>query len=125
MLLRLGNAGPNTFADHEKVLAAAIRQVPARFRRKVLVRFEGAGASRSTASTPSSRLARPHRQGRRPAEPPVQVLAGQARLGHRLSVPSTTRCIYAINSSEQRIRELPQWVLATDSLRNDDGPAVI
>jgi hypothetical protein len=45
MLLRPGNAGSNTFTDHRGVLAAAIRQVPARFRRKVLVRVDGAGAS--------------------------------------------------------------------------------
>src|SRR6185312_2544661 len=45
MLLRLGNAGSNTFTDHKEVLAAALRQVPARFRRRVLVRVDGAGAS--------------------------------------------------------------------------------
>ncbi len=45
MLLRSGNAGSNTFTDHKEVLAAALRQVPARFRRKVLVRVDGAGAS--------------------------------------------------------------------------------
>jgi hypothetical protein len=45
MRLRPGNAGSNTFTDHQEVLAAAIRQVPARFRRKVLVRVDGAGAS--------------------------------------------------------------------------------
>jgi Transposase DDE domain group 1 len=45
MLLRPGNAGSNTFADHRDVLAAAIRQVPARFREKILVRVDGAGAS--------------------------------------------------------------------------------
>jgi hypothetical protein len=45
MLLRPGNAGSNTFTDHKGVLAAAIRQVPARFRRKILVRVDGAGAS--------------------------------------------------------------------------------
>ncbi len=44
MLLRPGNAGSNTFTDHKEVLAAAIRQVPARFRRKILVRVDGAGA---------------------------------------------------------------------------------
>ena len=37
MLLRPGNAGSNTFTDHKDVLAAALRQVPARFRRKILV----------------------------------------------------------------------------------------
>jgi len=45
MLLRPGNAGSNTFTDHKEVLAAAIRQVPARFRRKILIRVDGAGAS--------------------------------------------------------------------------------
>jgi hypothetical protein len=45
MLLRPGNAGSNTFADHAAVLAAAIRQIPARFRSKLLVRVDGAGAS--------------------------------------------------------------------------------
>ena len=45
MLLRPGNAGSNTFSDHKEVLGAALRQVPARFRRKVLVRVDGAGAS--------------------------------------------------------------------------------
>jgi hypothetical protein len=45
MLLRPGNAGSNTFTGHQDVLAAAIRQVPARFRRKILVRVDGAGAS--------------------------------------------------------------------------------
>jgi hypothetical protein len=45
MLLRPGNAGSNTFTDHKEVLAAALRQVPARFRRAILVRVDGAGAS--------------------------------------------------------------------------------
>ena len=73
MLLRPGNAGSNTFTDHKDVLAAAIRQVPARFRAQVLVRVDGAGASHElikhlpgmppststspTASTPSWRPA--------------------------------------------------------------------
>ena len=45
MKLRPGNAGSNTFTDHEEVLAAALKQVPARFRRKIMVRVDGAGAS--------------------------------------------------------------------------------
>jgi hypothetical protein len=45
MQLRPGNAGSNTFTDHQEVLTAAIRQVPARFRKKILVRVDGAGAS--------------------------------------------------------------------------------
>jgi hypothetical protein len=45
MKLRPGNAGSNTFTDHEEVLAAALKQVPSRFRRKVIVRVDGAGAS--------------------------------------------------------------------------------
>jgi hypothetical protein len=45
MLLRPGNAGSNTFTDHKEVLAAALRQVPSRSRRKIMVRVDGAGAS--------------------------------------------------------------------------------
>jgi hypothetical protein len=45
MLLRPGSDGSNTFADHKEVLAAALKQVPAGFRRKILVRVDGAGAS--------------------------------------------------------------------------------
>jgi Transposase DDE domain group 1 len=45
MLLRPGNAGSNTFADHLAVLTAAIGQIPARMRSRLLVRVDGAGAS--------------------------------------------------------------------------------
>jgi hypothetical protein len=45
MLLRPGNAGSNTVSDHIRVLADAIEQIPARYRRKILVRVDGAGAT--------------------------------------------------------------------------------
>jgi Transposase DDE domain group 1 len=45
MLLRPGNAGSSTFTDHLAVLTAALRQIPARMRSKLLVRVDGAGAS--------------------------------------------------------------------------------
>jgi hypothetical protein len=45
MLLRPGNAGSNTFADHAAVLTAALRQIPSRMRARLLVRVDGAGAS--------------------------------------------------------------------------------
>jgi Transposase DDE domain group 1 len=45
MLLRPGNAGSDTFADYLAVLTAAIRQIPARMRARLLVRMAGAGAS--------------------------------------------------------------------------------
>ena len=45
MKLRPGNAGSNTFTDHKEVLAAALMQVPSRFRRRIMVRIDGAGAS--------------------------------------------------------------------------------
>jgi hypothetical protein len=44
-----GNAGSDTFTGHKEVLAAAIGQVPARFRRKILIRVGGAGASHELA----------------------------------------------------------------------------
>ena len=45
LMLRPGNAGSNTAADHIVVLTAAIGQVPAAHRRKLLIRADGAGAS--------------------------------------------------------------------------------
>ncbi len=50
MLLRPGNAGSNTFAGHLAVLTAAIRQIPARMRARLLVRVDGAGASHELIS---------------------------------------------------------------------------
>lgn len=43
--LRPGNAGSNATSDHLDVLARAIAQVPASYRRKLLIRADGAGAS--------------------------------------------------------------------------------
>lgn len=43
--LRAGNAGSNTAADHIEVLGAAITQVPAAHRKRMLIRADGAGAS--------------------------------------------------------------------------------
>lgn len=45
MLLRPGNAGSNTVADHIRVLANAIAQIPATCRAKLLIRIDGAGAT--------------------------------------------------------------------------------
>ena len=45
MLLRPGNAGSNTVADHIRVLADAIAQLPVAYRRKILIRVDGAGAT--------------------------------------------------------------------------------
>ena len=50
MLLRPGNAGSNTFTDHAAVLTAALRQIPARMRSKLLIRVDGAGASHELIS---------------------------------------------------------------------------
>ena len=43
--LRPGNAGANTAADHITVLDAAIAQIPAKHRRSILVRADGAGCT--------------------------------------------------------------------------------
>lgn len=43
-MLREGNAGSNTGADHVHVLDGAIAQIPASFRRDLLVTIDGAGA---------------------------------------------------------------------------------
>jgi hypothetical protein len=43
--LRPGNAGANTATDHIEVLERAIRQIPAKHRKKLLVTADGAGCS--------------------------------------------------------------------------------
>jgi hypothetical protein len=45
LMLRKGNAGSNDTAHHIAVLTAAIAQVPAAHRKKLLIRADGAGAS--------------------------------------------------------------------------------
>jgi len=45
LLLRTGSAGSNTVADHIDVLNEAITQIPARYRRNLLITVDGAGAS--------------------------------------------------------------------------------
>jgi len=44
VMLREGNAGSNTGSDHVKVLDAAIAQIPAKYRRDLLITIDGAGA---------------------------------------------------------------------------------
>ena len=44
-MLRRGSAGSNTAADHLQLLNAAIAAIPPRFRRKLMVTCDGAGAS--------------------------------------------------------------------------------
>ena len=44
-MLRRGSAGSNTAADHLQLLDAAIAAIPPRFRRKLMVTCDGAGAS--------------------------------------------------------------------------------
>jgi hypothetical protein len=44
--LRPGNAGSNTVADHITVLREAIGQLPARYRRRIIFRADGAGATK-------------------------------------------------------------------------------
>jgi Transposase DDE domain group 1 len=45
MLQRPGNAGSNTVTGHIRVLGEAIAQLPVTYRRKILVRIDGAGAT--------------------------------------------------------------------------------
>ena len=43
--LRPGNAGSNHAGDHIEVLTRAIAQLPAKYRRHLLIRLDGAGAT--------------------------------------------------------------------------------
>ena len=45
MMLRPGNAGSNTASEHIAVLTDALTQLPRAYRRRILIRLDGAGAS--------------------------------------------------------------------------------
>lgn len=45
MMLRPGNAGSNTACEHITVLGDALTQLPRGYRRRILIRIDGAGAS--------------------------------------------------------------------------------
>jgi len=46
VLLRYGNAGSNTACDHISVLSEAVAQLPPRYRRRIIFRADGAGATK-------------------------------------------------------------------------------
>jgi Transposase DDE domain group 1 len=46
VLLRPGNAGSNTAADHVAVLSDAVAQLPAAYRKKIIFRADGAGSTK-------------------------------------------------------------------------------
>jgi hypothetical protein len=62
VMLRPGNAGSNTAADHIAILDAAIAQVPARYRRKMLVTCDGAGSTHALTEYITALNTRPGRQ---------------------------------------------------------------
>ncbi len=49
-MLRKGSAGSNTARDHIEALEAAIAALPARYRRRLVVTVDGAGASHGLIS---------------------------------------------------------------------------
>ena len=51
VMLREGNAGSNTGADHVTVLSAAIAPIPSAHRRDLLVTNDGAGIGHATSTT--------------------------------------------------------------------------
>jgi hypothetical protein len=59
LLLRKGSAGSNTTADHIAVLEEAISQIPARYRRDLLITVDGAGASHGLVEHISTLNSRP------------------------------------------------------------------
>jgi Transposase DDE domain group 1 len=62
--LRTGSAGSNTVADHLEVLAAAIAQIPAGFRRDLLITCDGAGATKDLLAHITTLNAAPGRRVR-------------------------------------------------------------
>ena len=64
VLLRPGNAGSNTAAGHLATVDAAVAQVPARYRRKMLITRDGAGASHALVNHVTRLGSRPGHQVR-------------------------------------------------------------
>lgn len=60
--LRRGSAGSNTTADHIEVLDAAIAQIPAQYRRDLLITVDGAGASHGLVNHITTRNSKPGRR---------------------------------------------------------------
>jgi hypothetical protein len=60
--LRPGSAGSNTTADHLEVLGAAISALPPKFRRRLMVTCDGAGASHGLIERLDTLAARPGHQ---------------------------------------------------------------
>jgi hypothetical protein len=60
--LRPGSAGSNTIADHLEVLGAAITALPPKFRRRLMVTCDGAGASHGLIERLDALAARPGHQ---------------------------------------------------------------
>ena len=50
IVLRAGNAGSNTAADHIEATRLSLAQLPRRLRRRVLVRTDSAAAARTAGS---------------------------------------------------------------------------
>lgn len=61
-MLRPGSAGSNTTADHLQVLDEAITAVPAKYRRRLMVTCDGAGASHGLIARLDELASRPGRQ---------------------------------------------------------------
>ena len=61
-MLRPGSAGSNTIADHLEVLGAAITALPPKFRRRLMVTCDGAGASHGLIDRLDALAARPGHQ---------------------------------------------------------------
>ena len=59
VMLRPGNAGSNTAADHIALVDAAIAQIPARYRRKMLITCDGAGSTHALVNHITALNARP------------------------------------------------------------------
>ena len=61
-MLRPGSAGSNTTADHLEVLAAAVTALPPKFRRRLMVTCDGAGASHGLIERLDKLASRPGHQ---------------------------------------------------------------
>jgi hypothetical protein len=105
-MLRPGNAGSFTAADHVLVLDAAIGQIPARWRTDVLVTIDGAGASHEVIE---------HLSGLNTA--PAHGKRGR-RVEHSIGWPVDERTQGGLGQVRER-----DWTVALDADGNPDPNA--
>jgi len=108
--LRPGNAGSDTAADHITVLTQAVAQVPAAYRKHMLVRADGAGSSHGCWTASPNRAANAVAPLSIRSDSPAPVRSTiSSRSCRRRRGPPRSRPKGTCATTEMSPRSLPCW----------------